>query len=270
MKKITSILAIACTVLAMSLFTTSCEKSSISDELNYHVNIDKAVSQSQFEIPAIGGEVNLTTNLPFDAAVTTNGQFSIAQDKENKSYYVLSLGENKGYTRACTGLVSSLNFHEKIKDFGTFAYPVIIRQEGELGTQYLTKDELESLKSEKKVDWTSNDHFIKGTIKAIGKVEPYGGIVNMTSVIGSDFSFPLCPQLSTNLTERYNLEAIVYTVESEGVTLSVRAAWHKSYKLLSKMNVKVGDTVEIFVDYKGIDKGYETDLTINPLYMVNQ
>lgn len=257
--------AIALTVSAMSIFVTSCEKNSINEEMAYAIDIDKVLAKESFDVTKAGGQISLDVNLPFDARLVTPSELSM-EKKGNK--FELSLGGNSGYTTTHVAYVSNIKAGEKVKGFGFFYYPFVIRQEGTKGMSYLSENDLKVVKNEKKSNWTGNQKFIKGVVKSVSDVKPYAGILRKGTSIGDYYDFPLCPQLNADSSKPFDLECRDLVVESEGVEISVRAAWHKAYKLVSKMNVKTGDSVEIYVDNKGIMTYYDTDLTVNPLYIV--
>lgn len=263
MKKLFPILAIAAILSA----TIACNPKDLPvQEDSFDFNIETFVSQNFFAMSPEGGKIDLAPKAPFDVVVgSTNSSIGI-----NKC--VLNVGGADDYTEEIFAYIKYNEVNRAIKGFGYFNYPIVIRLEGEEGTSYLDKDELTAMK-QKSVDW-GGDAYIKGTVKSVSNVYDWAGILRHPSGSVDYYDFPICGNrfggnvMSIDQTKPYDLEAVDIVVESEGVQISVRAAWVKAYKLLGKMNLKAGDEVEIYADKRGIDGGHDKDILVNPLSVV--
>ena len=260
MKNLYSILLAAC-VAATTLFT-ACDPINdpkVTDEVEFNGDINSFVSQNYYSMDAAGGTLNIGVSSPINVTILSGDGYSV--DK-NGNQFKIGIGSNSGsYTRELKLYVRNYEANQAVKGFGFFYYPIVVRQQGSKGTRYLDADDLRALAAGQ-VNW-DNDSYIKGTVKSVSAPYSDGGV----KMNAGYYDFPVTGhnKLSTDQNKPYDLEAIDIVVESEGVTVMVQAAYVKAYNLISKMNVKVGDTVEIYADKSGVQTNSDKDLIISPL-----
>lgn len=263
MKKISSLL-IAAAVAATTMFS-SCnpiDEPASLNEIQFNGDINSFVSQGFNTIGTAGGTLEINTNSPFNVTILNGNGYSVIR---NGNQFKVEIGSNAdSYTREIKMYIRNFEVNQSVKGFGYFYYPIVVRQQGSKGTRYLNADDLRSL-TQKRVNW-SNDSYIKGTVKSVSTPYSDSGIKRSTGY----YDFPITGHnsLSTDQSKPFDLEAIDLVVESEGVTVTVQAAYVKAYNLISKMNVKVGDTVEIHADKSGVQDASDKDIIVNPLSVV--
>lgn len=257
--RILAILAIA------SLSLTSC--GDITPQVNekeydYAFDVSKSVDCSYFEGASGEMTVNVKAALPFDATIA-DGMSDCTCDNSGRPDFVITAdeiekirvnGEMLSLTRDILVHVRPLELC-KIKGFNYFNYPVLIRQRGEDGTQYLTKDEIKAFNEDQSTccDWygKSNQHYLKGKVVSVGQVVPFDGVPQNNGL----FMFPLAPGQTSMYSEKpWNLESVVMTVDVDGEQIELKAIYEEPYSLVTAMaaNVRPGDTIEVNISARGI------------------
>lgn len=238
------------------------------EEHTYSINIDDYSSRNFFEGPGSSFSISLDLKSPFTPNVVRdldNGYWRLdeSSSREAGKLIVNIDGIPNSYTRDLTIFVTPWEM-QRIAGFGYFYYPIQVRQRGEEGTLYLSAEDLKDYDGVSIGDWDggSNQHYILGTVKSISGVKPYDGIYSQA--IGGYYDFPLS-RGAVDQTKPLDLEARNMVVTVDGVDVSLLVAWYKAYNLVSKMNVKAGDKVEVNIPVKGILAGIDEDFLVGPL-----
>lgn len=152
----------------------------------------------------------------------------------------------------------------KIKGYGWFNYPVVIRQRGDDGTIALTSDEVKAYNANKAHDWDGafNQHYVIGTVKSVGTPTSYQGLASSSGYIN-----PMAPEQTAIYNNAgWNLEACDIAVDVDGQTINLKAVFEAPYGLVTEMagRVKAGDTVEVNVTSNGVLDGYN-GIFVHPL-----
>ena len=269
--RIKAIFAIAA-VLAASCSDITPQIS--ENEYDYAFDVASAVSANYFE--ATGGETQIAfkANLPFESTIVENvadcscdassrPQFTVTT---NEIEEIRVDGEMLSLTRDILVHVRPLEIC-KIKGFKYFNYPVLIRQRGWDGTQYLTKEEIRAFNDDRSTcsDWwgKSNQHYVKGTVTSVGALSKFEGV----PCSGGLFNYPLAPgQTSMYSADAWNLDLVELTVDVEGEGVKLGVLYESAYGLVGELaqKVGVGDLVEVNVSARGILDSYD-GIYVHPL-----
>lgn len=243
-------------------------------EYDYTFDVSKAVSGNYFESPAEETAIALKANLPFESTIVNNidncrcdsslrPEFVITADEIER---VKVHGEMLSLTRDILVHVQPLEIC-RIKGYNYFNYPVLIRQRGEDGTQYLSKEEIKAYKVNQTscADWFggTNQHYVKGIVREMTSVVPYEGIPTNNGL----FIFPLAAHQNSMYSDKpWNLETVEMTIDVNGETIKLKAIYEAPYGLVSDMatRIKTGDRIEANVNARGIHDRYE-GIFVHPL-----
>lgn len=243
------------------------------NEYEYSFDIGRAVSCNYFEGSAAVTTVRVKADLPFESTVLSSGSNYTCDNTGRPEFVVMTDeigtvkvdGRDLSLSRDVLVHVRPLEIC-RIKGFDCFNYPVLIRQRGDDGTMYLSKEQIKAFKADKMScsDWagSSDQHYIKGKITSIGAVTPFDGVPDNGLYI-----FPLSPgQTAMYSKAPWNLESVEMTVDVEGESIRLRAIYEKPYCLVSTLagSVEAGDTVEVNVSARGILEGCD-GIFVHPL-----
>ena len=271
MKKISFIVI---SLLTVSMFT-SCDPLDKKDTnvVNYSIDASKIVDQPFVSVNEKASSVTLVTNLPFKLRNDiTFAEGSMTLDAADANKEILKINANgsasaKAYTRQVVVYLQNSKA-ELIKDFGEFFYPIVVRQSGLLGTKYISAAQLKDLKNQEILNYRWWDDlanlFIKGRITDISEAYTWEGFKQDNGL----YLFPYLAAITCDRTQPYVLEAKDITIDIDGTPVKVQATWGKAYQLLSKMNVKVGDTVELGLMQYGVQKASDKDFIAIPTSIV--
>lgn len=243
-------------------------------EYDYSFDIGRAVSCNYFEGSAAGTAVTVKADLPFESTVLSSGSNYSCENAGRPEFVIVTDeietvkvdGKALSLSRDVLVHIRPLEIC-RIKGFDYFNYPVLIRQRGDDGTMYLSKDEIQAYKADKMScsNWIGNcdQHYIKGKVVSIGAVTPFDGVPANNGL----FVFPLAPgQNSMYSKTPWNLDAVELTLDVEGESIPLKAIYEKPYGLVLQLagSVKSGDTVEVNVSARGILDGYD-GIFVHPL-----
>lgn len=279
MKKNSNLLNhVFCFATLIVLTLTGCNSLDRHEDIpdrSYTIDIDHYAMQNFFESTGDSFSLALDIRSPFTPNVVRdldNGFWSLDESSNRAAGKLIvnidGIPYSGGgqYTRDITIFVTPWDM-QKIEGFGYFNYPIQVRQRGADGTLYLTAEELKAYDVMSSTGWKGgfNQHYILGTVKSISDVKPYDGIYSQA--IGGYYDFPLS-RGAVDQTKPLDLEARNMVVTVDGVDVSLLVAWYKAYNLVSKMNVKAGDKVEINIPVKGIIAGIDEDFLVGPLAVI--
>ena len=257
-------------ITACILMSTMCEPDPVSKVVTYSIDAAKAVDVNFCRAAQPASTIKVSTNLPFNVAAEksiANNMGTITSDGKAVAINLLANGtaSAKAYTREVIAYIQNQKGLELIEGFGEFWYPVIIRQAGALGTKYISASDLKDLKSRNvlQYEWVSGELasiYVKGKVTAIGEAYTWDGFKQDNGL----YLFPFLAAISCDRKKPYELEARDITIDVDGTPVTIQATWGKAYQLLSKMNVAVGDMVEVYVSQYGIQKASDKDLLAIP------
>lgn len=130
--------------------------------------------------------------------------------------------------------------YRNVEGFGDFLYPVRVRQAGPDGTYYLSAEQLREWKAAPvgtiaKMFGANGQRYIKGTVTRIGE----------TSVKELKSGYELPWIFEGKRFAKATLEVKDITVEVDGEQIDIEVSYLREYKLLDKLNLSTGSTVEI-------------------------
>lgn len=266
-------------LFAIAIFTTvvlaACNDNlSVSElqnlEKEYSFDIRNAVNANYFETDSNEGAVTVKSNLPFEATILDRNASNWYCDPSTRPNFEICYDDNhlsngKSYTRDILLHIRPLEIC-KIKGYGYFNYPVVIRQKGDNGALALTKAQVKAFnESQSTSGWSgeNDQHYVVGKVDAITTVSPYAGAPANTGY----YTYPLSPDQGSMYSDKaWNLEACDITVNVDGEKIILKAICEAPYGLVSEMagRVKTGDIVEVNITNRGILESFN-GIFVHPL-----
>ena len=255
---------------------------------NYSVNVDNYVTPGFVDIDAgASATLSLRVNSPFETTILKGPAYSV--DALGSGVFGVTLGsvpdvkydknaayakygnipgysEGKSYyniTRDVELFVRPVEMNLTVEGFDMFCYPVRVRQRGSDGTYYLTGEQVWNL-NEDNMFGGVDQHYVKATVKSAGTVYSDSGRYTPDAAVGDLWQVPATGQY---LDKAPDLEAMDVILDVDGVNLKVKVHYFAAYKLVGKLNIHAGDTVEMNVPNSGIFRGDDT-LWVSPLDII--
>lgn len=237
----------------------------------YAIDIDHFVNQNFFDVAGTP-TINIAANSPFTATILKTDNLNVDYAGRDRGCFVLTpspipscriQGKDVQVTRDITVYLRPFDL-QRIDGFDFFNYPVRIRQRGTDGTHYLSAEEVAAWKEDhKSQDWDggSDQRYVLGIVKRVGAIHDEEGVQDPDSYVGPLWKVPATQQ---SFGSPQSLEAIDMLLDINGTELHVKIHYFKAYKLVSNLQLSVGNTVEMNIPASGIIAGDDA-LWVSPL-----
>lgn len=178
---------------------------------------------------------------------------TVKNDNEKTAWYTNPYGNIPSYdknkteyelTRDVTVYVKHYQYRN-VEGFGDFGYPVSIRQRGADGTYYLSAEQLKEWKdaphsATAKMFGNDGQRYIKGVITDIGEITKKEMTTNNAT---GYWSASWINDKKYFINKTLDIQTIKMNINGE--TITVEISYFEEYKLLDKLNLKSGDSIEV-------------------------